>query len=107
MANARMHDLWCAEDPDAGPGVVPAPAVTVSLEIKNHYADGTHITTVVKGRIVEQPWDLDDEDELADWAMQELFEFTGTGRTEGDSAYDITITASNDHRLVGKTFEIG
>lgn len=102
MANTRMQDHGCAEDPAAG----DLPAVTVSLEIRNHYADGTLITTVVNDVTVEKPWDLDD-DELADWAMQELFEFTGTGRTEGDSAYDITITASNDHWLVGKTFEIG
>jgi hypothetical protein len=103
MANARMHDHGSAEEPAAASDV---PAVTVSLEIKNHYADGTHITTV-NGVTVEEPWDLDDEDELADWAMHELFEFTGTGRTEGDATYDITITASNDHRLIGKRFEIG
>lgn len=103
MTNARVHEHTGAEDPAAASDV---PAVTVGLEIRNHYADGTLITTVVNGVTVEKPWDFDD-DELADWAMQELFEFTGTGRPEGDSAYDITITASNDHRLVGKTFEIG
>jgi hypothetical protein len=105
MVNAPMNDPRRAYGP-GDLGAHHAPTITVSLEIKNHYTDGT-LVTVVTDRAVAKPWDLDDEDELAGWAMQELFEYTGTGRAEGDSAYDITIIAADDHRLVSKTFEIG
>lgn len=78
--------------------------ITVSLSIANIYPD--EIITTTADETVPAPEAFDDET-LEEWAADELLEFTGTGRTEGDSSYEITIVASTEAQLVGRTFEFG
>lgn len=77
----------------------------IDLSIQNIYPDEV-VTTTVTGLTVPAPDDYDTET-LDAWAQQHLFEHTGTGRTDGESGYDITITASTDSRLLRRTFEFG
>lgn len=76
--------------------------VTVSLRIENTYADGETVTTTVDTTVSPPTWD-----ELDEWAWEEIFPHTGTGKTDGDSWYDVKITASSEPRLVGRKFEYG
>lgn len=82
-----------------------APMVTVDLKIDNIYPDEV-IQTLVHNKPVPAPTTLG-EDELHEWAMEHLFPFTGTGREDGDSSYEITITHSSEQKLVERVFEIG
>jgi hypothetical protein len=41
------------------------------------------------------------------WGREHIYQFTGTGRTDGDSWYDVTITASSRPELIGRTFQFG
>lgn len=80
-----------------------AATVSVDLHIDNLYPDGSVITEAMA--TVPAP-DGYDETALGEWAADHLFEYTGTGRYDGDSGYVITITAASDEQLVGKTFEL-
>ena len=79
--------------------------ITVDLTIDNFYS-GETVQTFVLSAVVEAPESFV-EDELQDWAVDELFEFTGTGRPDGDSSYDVTVTGSSKAALLGRTFEFG
>lgn len=82
--------------------------ITISLEIENTYDDGYEVTTYAKDEVIPAPPTLDEDSvDYADWAQTEIFPFTGTGKTEGDSWYDVTVLACSDERLVGRTFEFG
>ena len=81
----------------------------LSLNITNTYEDGDKIKTQVTDVEVPDP-DIDDIiDELNDWAQDNIFDFTGTGRTKGDAWYDVTVTASSRPDLVpvGREFDFG
>jgi predicted DNA-binding transcriptional regulator YafY len=82
--------------------------VTVSLTIENHYELYESVTTHVDDAPVEAP-DPDDlaADDLDDWATDQLYDYTGTDHVDGDSWYDVTITASSEPRLVWKEFGFG
>jgi hypothetical protein len=79
--------------------------ITVSLKVENIYPDDIVVNTVLDAT-VEAPETLESPG-LDEWAFDELFPFTGTGRTDGASAYDITVTASSEPALVGRNFEFG
>lgn len=82
-------------------------AVIVSLHIENTYElyedVDTHVTDVV---IPAPPADVDSK-EYEEWAYDHINCYTGVGHTDGDSWYDVEITASSDPELVGRTFEWG
>lgn len=84
--------------------------VRLDVAVENHYDDD-----VVKSResvVVPCP-PLDesgglDEDELEEWAYDNLFTLTGTGRHHGDAGYFVTIVESPDRMaLKGREFEWG
>lgn len=93
----------------------------ITLEIDNDYEDGVSITTHVEADVPhprEQDYnDLADEDQLQEWAGENLEEHTGAGRFAGneegltrtpDALYTVKITACPDEpALVGKEFEFG
>ena len=89
---------------------MPAPdrdeTITISLAIENRYDDGTMIPTQVAGAVVPAP-PTGDEDALQAWAYEHIHPLTGTGRTHGDSWYDVTVTACSDPSLIGETYEFG
>lgn len=82
--------------------------IELELYIENYY-DGDMVVTTPTAR-VPSPAGLS-EDELEDWADDNLFEHTGTGQTEGNSAYTVKITAADPADavpgLVGREFEFG
>ena len=81
------------------------PTITVDLTIDNFYP-GKTVQTFVLSAVVEAPESFV-KDELQGWATDKLFEFTGTGRTDGDSSYKVTITGSSEAALLGRSFEFG
>jgi hypothetical protein len=81
--------------------------VTVNLEIENTYEDGDTVITTVTDAVIPAPPADEDSDEYHEWGQEHIFQFTGTGRTDGDSFYDVTITASSRPELIGRTFEFG
>ena len=81
------------------------PHTTVDLEIENVYPDAmstTHLTNID----VTPPSALTDE-ALDDWADEELFPLTGTGREGGNPMYQVSINGSSDSRLIGLSFSFG
>lgn len=57
---------------------------------------------------VPRPKDLTSDEGMETWAYAHLFPLTGTGRTEGDAGYFVTITDSPEMpALVGRRFEWG
>jgi hypothetical protein len=63
------------------------------------------ITNIYPGRkpieeerqvVVPRPRDVDNRAGLAVWAEANLFPLTGTGQTEGDAGYFVTVTESPD-----------
>jgi hypothetical protein len=83
------------------------PTVTVSLTIENTYARYAPVTTYATDVVIPEPPPGLDMDPYDDWAFDHIYCFTGTGRTDGDSWYDVTITASSDPELVGREFAWG
>ena len=81
--------------------------VTIDLEIENLYADGQKIVTRVVGALVQAPQKDSDEEALDEWAWDQLFPLTGTGRYDGDAWYEVFVTACDVATLVGRKFEFG
>lgn len=83
--------------------------VVVSLRIENTYEDGDEVITTPTDVAVPAPPHAGDEDAYNDWANDYIMELCGTGRTKGDSWYDVEVTATSAPELlaVGTTFEFG
>jgi hypothetical protein len=85
--------------------------ITIGLRILNTYEDDTSITTEVTTELPAPPPFTDDPhaDEEAFWAWSDehIRNLTGTGRTEGDAWYDVTVTDCSDPDLIGETFQYG
>jgi hypothetical protein len=81
--------------------------VQVTLLIDNYYEGGDKIKTTYEGWIPAPPGR--DDPGYEDWEQDWIYEYTGTGRTEGDSAYFVTVGASSRPDLlpVGTEFEFG
>ncbi|WP_430787031.1 hypothetical protein [Actinoplanes sp. G11-F43] len=96
---------------DLGTEAMGAPSaaatITISLTIENTYEDGDTIDTHVTDAVIPAPPSPDDENAHSAWLYEHIFAFTGTGRTEGDAWYDVTVTACSDPTLVGQTYEFG
>ncbi|GAA0475472.1 hypothetical protein Aca07nite_84340 [Actinoplanes capillaceus] len=86
---------------------------TVSLEIINTYEFyPTAVVTMTDVKIASPPLAYppvtDAEFQaLDDWAYDHIYPFTGVGHTDGDSWYDVTVTASSLPWLTGYTFDWG
>ncbi|MFG2923907.1 hypothetical protein ACGFYA_20680 [Streptomyces sp. NPDC048305] len=78
---------------------------TVTLTITNGYEDGSEVVTTP---VVEIPLPIPEElNELVDWENDHIFPHTGTGKSQGDSWYEVEITKSTAPELLGRTFEFG
>lgn len=74
----------------------------IKLHIENYY-DGDVVITEPVAYVT-----VPDDDDIEDWADDQILPLTGTGRTEGNSAYFVTITEfSARPDLVGRKFEFG
>jgi hypothetical protein len=80
--------------------------VTVTLRIENTYELYDEVITTPTVTIPAPPPE-DDEDAYSEWAQEYIQAETGVGHDDGDSWYDVLVTASTDPELVGRTFEFG
>jgi hypothetical protein len=78
--------------------------ITVSLRIENTYELYDDVVTTVTDAVIPAPPANGDTDE---WAWDHIYPFTGVGHEDGDSWYDVEITASSDPALVGRKFDWG
>jgi hypothetical protein len=81
--------------------------ITISLDIENIYDRGTVYTRVTNEVIPAPPAPEEGQDEQDEWSYSHIFPFTGTSHIEGDSWYDVIVTACSDPTLVGRTFDFG
>jgi hypothetical protein len=78
----------------------------VEIKVENHYGDD--VVRLEKVLAIPVPEVDDAEDEYEEWAEEHLYPETGTGRTEGDACYFVTITRFDERPdLVGREFEWG
>ena len=83
--------------------------VTLTLAIENFYP-GSCRAVRTRATIQVPPPPTDTETDWYDeWAYEHIYPATGTGRTEGDSAYFVEVIASSRPELipVGTKFEFG
>lgn len=82
--------------------------IRLHLKIENYY-DGDKVRTQADVLVPAPPQEPDTDDEMTDWEQEYIFEATGTGRTEGNSAYFVEVTASDCPDLipVGTEYEFG
>lgn len=79
--------------------------IVVDFKVENVYS--TQTITCYYTEAVNEP-EPGTEDDLLDWAEDELFQFTGAGIPEGDAAYYLEITGCTARpELVGKAFTWG
>lgn len=79
--------------------------IVISLEIENHYDDGTRITTRITDHALPAP--SPGENMLWDWALEHVEPLNGTDRQSGNSWYEAEVTACSDPALIGRTFTFG
>jgi hypothetical protein len=90
-----------------------APTMTISLHIVNTYELYPTVETRVTDAIIagcpigHLPRTDDEHEVFDDWAFDHIQVFTGVGHTDGDSFYDVTVTACSAAWLVGYTFAWG
>lgn len=83
--------------------------ITISLTIENTYELYDDVTTTVTDEVIPAPPTLDEDSEAyKDWGHEQIIDrFTGVGHEDGDSWYDVTVTACSEPALVGRTFQWG
>lgn len=94
---------------DADTPPAPNETMVISADITNRYEGGDVVHTTARDVTIPIPPSKSDEGAYADWETDHIFELTGTGREQGDSWYDVVITASSrpDLIAVGDEFEFG
>ena len=106
-----LQDLLSGRDETVtfGLQVVDRGPFWMTLKIENTYAgDGGLFTIVTRVRVTAPPPpDEGDEQAWDSWRHENVFEYTGTGRIEGDAWYDVTVTGCADPAWVGRKFDFG
>lgn len=82
-------------------------SIVISLAIENRYPGGLMIPTEVVDAVIPAPPAEDDAAAMDAWEYDYIFSCTGTGRTDGDSWYDVMVTACSNPALVGKMYAFG
>lgn len=85
----------------------PGADFTISLEIENAYELYEDETTHVNDLVLPAPPDDRESPEFEQWAEEHIQPLTGVGHTDGNSWYDVTVTACSDESLVGHNFDWG
>ena len=78
----------------------------LQLRIENTYESGRTVITTATATVL-LPLPAEDSDERSDWEYDNIYQHTGTGRTEGDAWYDVEVVGSTEPELLGLTFEFG
>jgi hypothetical protein len=81
--------------------------VIISLEIVNTYELYPTVTTYVTDVEVPDPPNESDANAWDNWVYEQIHDRTGVGHPEGDSWYDVTVTACSDPSWVGREFDFG
>lgn len=98
------HIEFYAVAPDFG----DEPTITLSMTVEHEYELYGPVTAYVVDAVVPAPPADEDSDEYDEWRQAYIIDaFTGVGRPDGDSWYDLTVTACSDPELVGHTFDWG
>lgn len=85
-----------------------AGVVVVDLTVDNTYELYEDVQVKVHGAILPAPPEDQNSDEYSEWAHSNVIDpFTGVGHEDGDSWYDVKVTASSDPALVGREFDFG
>jgi hypothetical protein len=79
----------------------------LSIKIENVYEDGEEITEHKTLDVPVPPTFVIDDEAHQDWAYDHIFTETGTGKTEGDAAYFVEVTASDEPAMMGNKYEWG
>lgn len=111
-ASNAAQSTFYAENDRTIPAGPDEEQVEVTLVIDNIYEDGDEIRTTVRTTIAAPPYPLvpdfdSSSDEFCEWEQDEIFQHTGTGKTEGDASYFVEVTESDRPDLipVGTEFE--
>ena len=89
------------------PGLDDGDYITISVVVENSYELYADVTTTFEHVRIPAPPDEDDETAFDDWQYAHIHALTGVGHTDGDSWYDVTVTACSDPSLVGREFTFG
>ncbi len=81
--------------------------MVVTMDIENTYERYGTVWTKVTLLVPPEPDPEKDPDGHDDWTQRFINDQTGTGRTGGDSWYDITWTECSNPAHVGRTFDWG
>lgn len=83
--------------------------IVLTLEIDNKYELYADEHTSFIDVVLPAPDEDDVADDLDDWADDNIRPFTGVGHEDGDSWYDVLVTASSDPTLVAvdREFDFG
>ena len=82
--------------------------ISISLHVVNSYELYDTVERTVTGARIPAPPGPEGSAAYEQWAYENIYErFTGTGRTRGDSFYDVTVTDCSDSYLIGRTFDWG
>lgn len=81
--------------------------IRLGLKIENHYEDGSKVRTRADVLVPAPP--EGDTDAYEEWEQDHIFAVTGTGKTDGDSAYFVEVVTSDcpDVIAVGTEYEFG
>jgi len=83
-------------------------AAIVSLHVENAYELYDDVEYEINDVVVPTPPSDVDSDEFAEWVQNHIIDpYTGVGHEDGDSWYDVKVTASSDPALVGRKFDWG
>lgn len=112
-----LTELWSVDgvhdDLNRGWGcdgvVSPSVQVTLTLHVDNDYELYGSVVTTPTVTVPAPPDRAKDEKAYDLWEYNHIFAATGTGRTEGDCAYFVEVTASDrpDLVAVGTEYEFG
>lgn len=85
--------------------------IDIEVSVENIYEDGSNVATVVTATVDEPKVGPCDQGgcDLSEWADDNIYPHTGTGRTDGDAAHfaEIVKAPAGWEFLVGEQFEWG
>lgn len=99
---------WQAQFDAVAPDFGDEPTITLSMDVEHTYELYGDVTAYVVDAVVPAPPTDEDSPEYDEWHQTYIIDqFTGVGRTHGDSWYNLTVTDCSDPALIGRTFNWG
>lgn len=96
------------DEPECAACALPRGWIRVSLHVENTYELYPDVEREFTDEMIPAPPADRTGEAWNEWARVNIYDrFTGVGHTDGDSWYDVAITACSDPTLVGLTFDWG